>query len=42
MKVKHWIVLSLLIIGALFVFHNWQSHGGVAGIKHGIGFGGSA
>ena len=40
MKVKHWIVLGVLLIGALFILHNFQSHGGVSGVKHGLGFGG--
>lgn len=40
MKVKHWIVLGVLLIGGLFILHNYQSHGGVTGIKSGLGFGG--
>lgn len=41
MKVKHWVILSVLLVGALFLLHNFQSHGGVGGVKQGLGFGGS-
>lgn len=40
MKVIHWLFLILFVIGALFVWHNYQSHGGTNGIRQGLGFGG--
>lgn len=39
MKLKHWIFLTIFLVGALFVFHTYQQHGGVAGVKSGIGLG---
>ncbi len=38
MKVKHWIALTLVLIGGLYVLHNYQAHGGVNGLKSGLGF----
>lgn len=40
MRAKHWAFLILAIAGALFIFHNYTSHGGVAGVKSGLGLGG--
>jgi hypothetical protein len=40
MKVKHWIILLLVAIGVLFLWHNYQGHGGVSGVKSGLGIGG--
>lgn len=40
MKVKHWIIVILILIGALFLWHNYQSHGGVGGVKTGLGISG--
>jgi len=40
MKLRHWVFLILIVIAVLFLFHNYTSHGGVMGIKQGIGFGG--
>lgn len=42
MKLKHWVFLGLVAIGALYLWHNYSSHGGVAGVKQGLGFGGGA
>jgi hypothetical protein len=45
MKLKHWVFIGLVAVGALYLLHNYQSHGGVAGVKQGIGlsgFGGGA
>lgn len=39
MKVKHWIFLILVVVGLLFLWHNYQGHGGVGGIKSGLGVG---
>ncbi len=38
MKVKHWIAIILVVIGGLYVLHNYQSHGGFQGVKGGLGF----
>lgn len=40
MKLKHWVFLGLVAIGALYLLHNYQAHGGVSGVKSGLGFGG--
>lgn len=37
MKVKHWIILLLVLIGGIYVFHIVTQHGGVAGFKSGLG-----
>lgn len=42
MKLKHLVFLALVIIAVLFILHNYQSHGGVSGIKQGIGLGGKS
>jgi hypothetical protein len=38
-KVKHWIVVILVVIGALYLLHNYMGHGGTAGVKSGLGLG---
>jgi hypothetical protein len=38
-KLKHWVFMALFLVGALFVWHNYSQHGGVAGVKSGIGIG---
>lgn len=40
MKIRHLLGLVLIIIAVLFLWHNYRSHGGVMGVKQGIGFGG--
>lgn len=40
MKGTHVLVLALIAVGALFLFHNWQSHGGWAGVRQGTGLNG--
>jgi hypothetical protein len=40
MKLKHWVFLGLALMGALYLGHNYLSHGGVSGVKQGIGLGG--
>ena len=42
MKLKHWVFLALVIVGGLYLLHNYQMHGGVSGVKSGLGFGGGA
>lgn len=37
MKLKHWIFLALLLIGGLYMWHNYSQHGGVSGFKSGLG-----
>lgn len=39
MKLKHWVFLALFAVGALYVWHTYSQHGGVAGFKQGIGIG---
>jgi hypothetical protein len=40
MKWKHILFIGLALVGVLYVVHNYQMHGGVSGIKSGLGFGG--
>lgn len=40
MKLKHWVFIGLVAVGALYLAHNYMSHGGVQGVKQGIGLGG--
>jgi hypothetical protein len=40
-KVRHWIILILVAIGGLYLWHNYSQHGGVAGMKSGLGLGGA-
>ena len=40
MRAKHWFFVALILVGALFLFHNYISHGGTAGVKSGLGLGG--
>lgn len=42
MKAKHFMFLALAAVGALFLFHMYRSHGGVAGVKQGLGFSGGS
>lgn len=37
MKLRHWLFLSIFAIGALYLWHNYSAHGGIGGIKSGIG-----
>ncbi len=39
MKLKHWVFVAIALVGAAFLAHNYMSHGGVSGIKQGIGLG---
>ena len=39
MKLKHLFALALVVIGALFLWHLYASHGGVSGFKSGLGIG---
>jgi len=38
-KLKHLVFLAIFIVGALYVWHTYSMHGGVAGFKSGIGLG---
>lgn len=42
MRLRHWVLLAFILIGALFVFHLLTSHGGTAGFMSGLGLGGSS
>lgn len=38
MRTKHWVLTVLLIVGLLFVYHNFvATKGGLAGFKSGLG-----
>lgn len=37
MKVRHWIFVGLALVGVVFLVHNYMSHGGVSGVKQGLG-----
>lgn len=39
MKTKHWILIIFAVIGLLYVAHIMSAHGGVAGLKTGLGIG---
>jgi hypothetical protein len=36
-KTWHWVVLILALIGGVYVFHNFQSHGGFSGVRQSLG-----
>jgi hypothetical protein len=38
-KTRHWIFLILAVMGALYLLHNYMQHGGVMGVKSGLGLG---
>lgn len=37
MKLKHWLIMGLVVIGGLYVGHVYFSHGGFMGFREGIG-----
>lgn len=37
MKLKHMFVVALAILGGLYVWHIYSSHGGTAGFRQGLG-----
>ena len=37
MNAKHWLIVALIIIGTLYVFHMWNTHGSFSQFKSGIG-----
>ena len=39
MKLRHWVFVAIFAIGALYLFHNYTMHGGVSGVKSGLGMG---
>lgn len=39
MKVKHWIMIIFCVVGLLYVAHILTAHGGVSGLKSGLGMG---
>lgn len=38
-KLRHYVFLAIFAVGALYIWHNYSAHGGVGGIKQGIGLG---
>lgn len=39
MKLRHWVFIALVAIALLFLWHNYQMHGGTSGVKSGLGLG---
>lgn len=37
MRSKHYLILALIAIGALYVWHVYSQHGGMSGFKSGLG-----
>lgn len=37
MKLRHMLFLLVFAIGALYVWHNYSQHGGIGGLRQGIG-----
>jgi hypothetical protein len=37
MKVKHWLVILLVVFAALVLWHIYTGHGGVNGVKQAVG-----
>lgn len=37
MKLRHLLFLAIFAIGALYVWHNYSQHGGISGLKTGVG-----
>lgn len=37
MKLKSLVFLAIFAIGALYIWHNYSQHGGMGGLKQGIG-----
>jgi hypothetical protein len=36
-KLRHWVFLLVFAVGALYIWHNYSAHGGVSGLKTGVG-----
>lgn len=39
MKLKHLVFVAIFAVGVLYLLHNYMQHGGVAGVKSGLGMG---
>lgn len=37
MKLRSLVFLAIFAVGALYLWHNYAQHGGVAGLKSGVG-----
>ena len=37
MRMRHWLFLAIFAIGALYIWHNYSQHGGISGLKQGVG-----
>ena len=37
MKLRHMLFLLIFAIGALYIWHNYTQHGGIGGLRQGIG-----
>jgi hypothetical protein len=38
-KLKSLVFFAIFAIGALYVWHTYSQHGGIAGLKSGVGLG---
>jgi hypothetical protein len=36
-KLRHWVFLAIFGVGALYIWHNYSAHGGITGLKSGVG-----
>ena len=36
-KIRHLLFLAIFAIGALYIWHNYSQHGGIHGLKSGVG-----
>jgi hypothetical protein len=36
-KLRHILFLAVFALGALYIWHNYSAHGGIAGLKSGVG-----
>ena len=37
MKLRHLVFLLVFAVGALYIWHNYSQHGGIMGLKSGVG-----
>jgi hypothetical protein len=37
MKAKHWVITGFIVVGALYVWHMWSSHGSFKSAAAGLG-----
>lgn len=37
MKLRNLVFIAVFAIGALYLWHNYAAHGGISGLKQGVG-----